>query len=198
MIPQQDLPLFQRALAALPLGGALAARRAARGRAAIDQCPRVAGVAQNLVHPTLAWQPPDDLRSPRAADHLGEQELLVAQVQHGLPRAAERGELREHHRDGVLDLTVRYLLDAVVLGAYESHRQLPQRTAALDLLLEGRAGTLPKEAQLELAHRSLEAQQSPIIDETRVVDAVVVHQHRLVQGAQIDQVVPVTVVARQA
>jgi hypothetical protein len=57
---------------------------------------------------------------------------------------------------------------------------------------------LPKEAQLEFAHRSLEAQQQPVIDETRVVDAVVVYQHRLVQGAQIDQVVPVTVVARQA
>ena len=49
-----------------------------------------------------------------------------------------------------------------------------------------------------LAHRSLEAEQEPVVEAGRVVHAVLVENERIGEGADLQQAMPVGVVPRQA
>jgi hypothetical protein len=51
--------------------------------------------------------------------------------------------------------------------------------------------------QLELAHRTLEAEQQPIVGQARIVDAVGVKHSRADEPAQLEEVVPITSVASE-
>ena len=59
-------------------------------------------------------------------------------------------------------------------------------------------GPLPEPAELRLAHRALEPQQQPIVELAGVVDPFRVDDQRVQQATQIEQLIPVVVVARQA
>src|SRR5712691_6285958 len=48
-----------------------------------------------------------------------------------------------------------------------------------------------------LAHSALEPEQEPIIEQRRMIDAVGIADQRVGETAQIDEAVPVSVVARQ-
>ena len=66
-----------------------------------------------------------------------------------------------------------------------------------DLLLEGLTSALPEQRQLEFAHGALQSQQQPIVDVARIVHRLVIDQQRTGHGAQIEQVMPVPIVACQ-
>ena len=51
--------------------------------------------------------------------------------------------------------------------------------------------------QLRLAHRALETQQQTIVEVRRVVDAILVEDQRAGERRELEQAVPVGVVARQ-
>jgi hypothetical protein len=97
----------------------------------------------------------------------------------------------------MLHLTIRRLLHLVVFRANESYRELPERVTAFDLLLERLSRPLPKQAQLELAHRALQSQQESIVNESRVIDPVIINAQRVGHGAQVDHMMPVAIVSRQ-
>ncbi len=56
----------------------------------------------------------------------------------------------------------------------------------------------PQDAEFELADAALHAEQQAIVGLTRVIDAVEIDDARVHQAAQLEQVVPVAAVARQA
>jgi hypothetical protein len=58
--------------------------------------------------------------------------------------------------------------------------------------------TRPQDVQLRLAHRALQAEQQPVVEVSRIVNAVLVQDQRLSERRQLEQAVPVGVVARQA
>jgi hypothetical protein len=70
--------------------------RRAEGRCGCRPAPRIAGVAQDLMDAALARQTPAEFLAARAAHHLGQQDVLVAEIQHALAGAAQFGELAEH------------------------------------------------------------------------------------------------------
>ena len=52
--------------------------------------------------------------------------------------------------------------------------------------------------QFGFAHRALEAEQEPVIKARRIVDAVFVEDQGVGKGADLQQTLPVGIVARQA
>jgi hypothetical protein len=56
---------------------------------------------------------------------------------------------------------------------------------------------LAKQTDLELAHGALEAKQKTIVEQAGIIDAVVVDDQGAGHRAEIDQMVPVAVVAGQ-
>ena len=136
--------------------------------------------------------------SGRARFHLRQRNLFLAKPDRRLPRASQLTKLLEYAGDRLLHLPVRRLLDVAFLRAHKADRQLPQRAASFHLLLERCASALSQQVQLKLAHRALESQHQAIIELTRIIDPVIVNQQRFGQRAQIDQVMPVSIVASES
>ena len=59
-------------------------------------------------------------------------------------------------------------------------------------------GALAQNRQLHLAHRSLHAEQEPVIGEARIVHAVFIDDQRPDQAAELQQRVPVASIAGEA
>ena len=85
----------------------------------------------------------------------------------------------------------------VVVVVVEADRQaLPQLTAG-GLVPQPGGQPGPDQVQLGLAHRALQTEHQPVVEVGRMVDAVGVGDQRVGQRAQVQQLVPVGVVAGQ-
>jgi hypothetical protein len=112
-----------------------------------------------------------------------------------LANALEFSELGKHQGERLLHSPVRILLDPITthLDVADCHRE--EELTALGLELQGLERTLAQQRQLHLAHGALHPEQEPIIDQTRVIDPVLIKQQAADQSAELKQGVPVTAVA---
>src|SRR5262249_49856292 len=106
-------------------------------------------------------------------------------------------ELAKHAGDGLLHLSIRYLLAAVIFGAYETDGHFPQGMTALHLLLEGLTGTLAEQTQLEFAHGPLQSQNQTVVNLLGIVHTMMVDEAGVGNGAKIEEMMPVAFVPRQ-
>ena len=83
-------------------------------------------------------------------------------------------------------------------ASHVSDWQAQNQLAAPGLGKQTLLGTLPDPAQFRLTHGSFEPEQEPVVGLARVVHAFVVDDQRVHQTAQIEQLIPVAIVARQA
>ncbi len=119
--------------------------------------------------------------------------------QEHLTQCAQTLKLKKHALDGFLNFAVRRHLDAAdATAAKVTNRHLGQDLPAENLLPIGLLGSLAKNAQLELAHSALEPQKQTVIEQTWIIDAFVIDHDRFGEHTQIDQVMPVTVVASKS
>ena len=107
------------------------------------------------------------------------------------------GEGLEQQPHGLLDLLVGIEHHPPAGIVDQAHRQAAAQLAAARLVQEPAAQARPQHMQLRLAHRSLEAEQQPVVEVRRVVDPVLVQDQRVGQRADLEQPVPVGRVARQ-
>ena len=63
---------------------------------------------------------------------------------------------------------------------------------------EALGGALPQPAQLGFTAGALEAEQQPVVEQAGIVDAVRIEDDRVGQPAQLEELVPVAIVAGQA
>jgi hypothetical protein len=167
------------------------------GRAAIDQRPGIARIAQHLMDAMLAGQAPADVLAHGPRAHLRQRQLRLTIPEHGLPGTAQFPKLLEDASDRVLHLPVSTLFEAIVTRADEPHGNFPHDMAALAFGFKGLASPLAHEAQRIFRHRALHPQHEAIIELSGIIDAVIIHEQGLRQRTQIDQMMPVPVVAGQ-
>ncbi len=129
---------------------------------------------------------------------LREAEPLLPEGPHRGARRARPAEGREDQPDRLLDLRVGVQDNLVVLPVAEADRQghLERATARLVEHTAAQAGA--QHMKLRFRHRPLQAQEKPIVKSGGVVDAILIQDQRLGQGTDLQQAVPVGVVARQA
>jgi hypothetical protein len=123
--------------------------------------------------------------------------MLRQQPQHHLPGALELIEVREHGLNRVSDRLVRSDPDPPGLVVLKAGRQRQSQLALASLVQAPAAQPGLEHVQLRLGHRALESEHEPVVVQPRVVDAVGVGDQRVGQRAQIQQLVPGCVVARQ-
>src|SRR5277367_3922267 len=104
----------------------------------------------------------------------------------------------EDSHDRFLYLTVGHLLDTFFFCTDVADWHLSQHDPTLNLLPMCFHRSLAEQAYLELAHGALETEQKAIVQETRIVDSVVVDDQCTGHSTEINQMVPVTVVPSQA
>ena len=200
MVGNQDLPLGLGQPAGtgphLPRLGdiALVAGLAVDVGASIDRA------GDNVVDGRIGRLNPADLvRSAQRGRLQRERQALGAKPQPGRPHAAEVGEAGEHRADRATDLLVGVEADlAVGLAPHEPDRQAPAQLASGGLAADSAFQPGAQHVQLRLAHRALQAKHQPVVERPRVIQAIAVADQRVGDGAQVQQPIPVGVVAGQA
>jgi hypothetical protein len=196
MAGEQHQPLRARpAVAARRVGGPLADAGAGAGPAegigaGID------GIVEETEDGVVDGQAPGE---PVAPGGQGRQwEPLLPKPEQDLAGAAEFGEPLKHHAQGRLDPLVRVLLHPAVGAVDVADGQGEAEVAPAGLGEQALVGALAEPAQFRLTHGALEAQEQAVVQVSGVVGALRVQDDGIGQGAQLQELVPVPVVAGQA
>jgi hypothetical protein len=173
-------------LVGLPVHDGGAGHRPTEGvRSSVDR------IAEEVQQGVVDREPPGDALPPRrVALGRGERNPLLAKPQQRLSHTAEGGELLEHEGDRGLDRLVGMLLYSAVARLDVAHGQPEDQRAATGLREQALVRALPNPAEFGLAHRPLEAKQQAIIELAGIVDALRVHDERVHQAAEIEELVP--------
>ena len=185
-------------LAGQGVEGLLAVGGEAFAAAAVGERAGVAGVVQGAQHPPVLQRHPGQLALAGAGAHPHrEQQPVGVELLHGRARRAGAGEQGEHVPDGLLHTGIRVEHDLAGRVVDQPDRQAHLQFAAAGLgpLPADQAG--PDEVQFGLAHGALQAEQQPVVEVGRVIQPVLVADQRGRHGADLQQPVPVGVVAGQ-
>jgi hypothetical protein len=107
-------------------------------------------------------------------------------------KAREDGaDCRGHRRIGVkADLAVLFAPD-------EAHGETATQFAARRFVADAAEQASPQDVQLGLTHRAFQAEHQSVVEHCRVVDPIGVADQSVGQAAEIEQAVPIGVIAGQ-
>jgi hypothetical protein len=112
---------------------------------------------------------------------------------------AEFVEPLEDRADRAGDGFIRMKEDFPILfSPDEAHGQAAPQFSASGFVADAAVQPGAKDVQLGFAHCALEAEQKAIVEQRRVIDAVVVANESIGDAAQFEQAIPVGVVSSQA
>ena len=160
---------------------------------------RVGGVGEHVVHRMIGRLDPGDVAAAQIGGRLQrELQPVVTQPQpHRAHRAAHREPLEDRGDDAgnrlvgmAADLTVGFAPD-------QSDRQATAQLAAGGLVTDPAVEAGAQNMQFSFGHGAFHAQQHPVVEQPRVVDAVGVGDQRVAHAGQIQQPIPVGVIAGQ-
>src|SRR5208283_181945 len=156
-------------------------------------------VGQNMMDGVVNRQFPNEAASIiNRIVHRRQQDTFLPQPEMNLPYTLEFGKFLEYQPDGFAHSCIRIDVDSVVANLYIADRHREEELATTSLLFESLQRALPKDRQLQLAHCALHAEQQPIVGMARIINAVLIHNDRTDQPAELDQGVPVAPVTRQS
>lgn len=167
--------------------------------AAIGEGPGVAGVLQDVQGAMVEQGPPDELALVGSGVHPAREEpALLAEAAHGGRRRSAAAEGLEELGDGLLDgaIGIEHHLARGVVDEPDGQGDLELAAARLGQLAAEEPG--PEHVQLRFGHGALHAEQQPVVEVRRVVEAVLVEDQGIGQGADLEEAVPVRGAARQA
>jgi len=196
MLWNEHRPFGARQPAGLPFASPGRIECDLTARFSIDIGACVNRVCQHMINCGVARVDPPD-RCTIMGLH-GEGQALAAQPKPDPTHRTEFSEAREdgadrrgHRRIGVkADL-------AVLLAPEEADRQTATQFAASGFIADPAEQASPQDVQLCLAHGSLQAEHQPVVEHRGVVDPIGVADQSVSQAAEIEQAVPVGVVAGQ-
>jgi len=126
-------------------------------------------------------------------------QALIAEPQ---PHAARRSGLCEagedgadHCNDGLVGMKQHL---AVGLAPHEAHGQATPQLATCGLIANAAVETGAQHMQLGLAHRPLQPEQQTVVEQRWMIDAVGIANQRVGEAGEVDQAVPIGIVARKA
>ena len=161
-----------------------------------DEGPGIGRVGQEVVHRRVTSISPGDARGTGTAAR--QQQMILAQADQHL---AGRAKLVEAAEDGDDHLSHRLVGGddhLVVLVVVQPDRQALAQFAPPGLVLKPGGQSRADEMQLGLRHGALKPQNETIVEVGGVIDPVSVGDQGVGQRAQIQQLIPVGVVAGQA
>src|SRR5271165_2840647 len=130
--------------------------------------------------------------------HRRQQNTFLPYPEMNLSNTLEFRKLPEYEPDRFANPGIGINIDSIVPDLYIADRHRQEELATTSLLFERLQGALPKDRELQFAHRALHAQQQPIVWVAWIVNTVLIHNDRTDQAAELDEGVPVTPVTRQS
>ena len=191
-VEEQDLPVGAGQLA----GGDPSVGEAAAAGAAEAESAGVAGVFEGAEDAGALEGLPEQLAAARPVlGAAGEEQVLVAEeAEHGAGGARTLVGI-EQRLDRLPNLGVGVEHDAVLGVVDESDGERDPQLAAARPAPDAAAQPGAQQMEFGLTHGALEAEEEPVVEVGGVVDAVLVEDQGVGEGAQLEQPVPVGVVA---
>ena len=87
---------------------------------------------------------------------------------------------------------------AIFFAPDEAHGKAPPQFAARCLVANATQQAGAQHVQFGLAHRALETEQQTVIEHGRMIEAVGIANERIGEAAEIEQAIPVGVIAGKA
>ena len=196
MVGDAHLPLLQRHLPGpgRDLAGfvdtALDLGPAEHERSGIDR------VGEQIVDRRIGGLRPANPACARRAAR--QQEAIAPHGQQDLPGGAQLGEAAEHGGDRLGDGLVGAHHHAAVLVVVEPDGQALAKITACCLVPQPGVEAGAQQVELRFAHRALEAEDEPVVVVPGVIEPVGIGDQGVGEGAQVQQVIPVGVVAGEA
>ena len=160
----------------------------------------VGGMGQDVVHRVVGRVDPDDLGGRRDVAILAQRQpqSLVTQPQPYRPHRTTGGELLEDRGEDAADGLVGVFEDlSVGLTPHQPDRQPDAQFAASGLGADAAVEAGPQNVQFGLRHGPFHAEQQAVVEQSRMVDAVCVGDQGVGHPGQVQQPIPVGVVASQ-
>jgi hypothetical protein len=193
-IAQQD-PLLARDLPR----GVLAVRQATVLGAAEHERAGVARVVDDLSRPTVQELGPHQLALVRAAAQPArEQQLLRVELLDHRQTRSGASEGFEEQPHCPLHLRVRIEHDAVPSIMHKAYRHHLLELATPGAAQDATAQACLEHMQFRFAHRPLQAEQQAVVEVCRIIQPVLIEDKRVAERTQLEQSMPVGVVAREA
>src|SRR5438309_1371075 len=197
MVADQHLPLLAPARDTVSDDFASVFEPGSRAGAPKDIGPSIDRIGQQPMNRMVARRAP--LHGPAVGTIDGNRQVnpLLPQPQGELAHAANLVELAEHQRQRLTDPPVRVLFQAIISAAPVANRDRRVQIAARCFQAQRLLRTLLENRQLELAEGAFQAKQQPVVDQSRIVDAVFVDDQAVHEGAEFQERVPIAPVACQ-
>ena len=114
-------------------------------------------------------------------------------------RRAELGEPFEDGADGSGDGLIRMEQDFTILFSPDhAHGQAAAQFSASGLVANASVQAGANDVELGFTHRALESQQKSIVEQRRMINAIVVANESIGDAAEFQQAIPIRVVPREA
>ena len=197
MLRDQHLPFGAREVSHALLAPAGGLEDDLVAGSAIDVSAGVDGVGEHLVDGGVARLDPSDLAALMPLQR--ELEPLRAEPQPHAPGRAGLGELDKDLTDGGANGFIRVKTNlALLLAPDKADGQAAPEFAARRLVANAAIEARTQYVQLCFAHGALQAQQQPVIEHRRVIEAVAIADQRVGEAGEIDEAIPFSIVAGQA
>ena len=123
----------------------------------------------------------------------GQIESVFQKPQQRLTGTAQLLNLVENQRNGLLNPAVRVFLQTITV-LHIADRCGHDQLTALGLLVTGCQRALAQQIDFIFVELPFEPEQKPVVDLSRRVDGLLVHQNRIDHPAHLDQLLPVPAV----
>ena len=197
VVRNHDLPLIDgQIMPSRPSDSAIDNQRAALALA-VHVGAREERIRDDGVHPRVIRERPFGGASVLAATRDGHRDALATEPEQDLPRAPELVKFLEHEANRLLHPDIGIELDRSRRSVDQPDGQMHPQLPALGLRALSLKRALPERRHLEIAHDALEPEQQAIVDETGVIDPIVIDEHDLRDRPEFHQLRPIPIVARQ-
>lgn len=200
MVFDEHLPLVLRQHMAAHTQLPVLADTALLAGPAIDVGTGVGRMGQHRVHRVVGRLDPRDVLVTGDVPVLLQREFqaVVAKPQPHAPHRPGHREPLEDRADDTGDRLVGMPADLPVgIAPDQPDWQAPPQLAARGLVADAAIEAGPQDMQLSLGHGALHPEQQPVVEQRRMVDTVSVGDQRVGHPRQIQQPIPVGVVAGQ-
>ena len=143
----------------------------------------------------IIGQSPHSSRPALASPGQRNSNVFLVIPQKHLAQRAKAFEITKDSPNGFLDFAIGRHFNAVRMAANKANRYDGQYLAPEHLLSIGFLSPLSEYTQLKFTHRALQSKQQSIVEQTRIVDSLRVHNECFGQHAQVDQMMPVAIIA---
>src|SRR5574341_1186888 len=165
-------------------------------RLAVDVSASIHRIGEYVVNRRVGGGYPADLALHALPQRKGQ--AFAAKPQPHLPRGAEFGETIEHRANGAGDSLVGMEPHlAILLAPEKADRQAAAQFAAGGLVADAAFQTRANDMKPGFTQGALQAEHQAIVEQRRMVEAVAVSDQGVGHAAQIQQTIPVCIVARQ-